>query len=161
VNSKRVRSVPAGKCRSSRPARSFCPVDAKTSAKLSTAESHVYVSSALAGRLETPLLSPGLEEGLIHFIYGRQLGSDEREHAPTSHQALRATEYLDPLAEGLPNIKEVYAELCQMTHRASDSLFCFAARHDRLVVRYTPGRQRDQGPAARSIVGSFCVWVAD
>ena len=102
------------------------------------ADSHVYVRLALAGTLERMLLSPELEEGLIHFIYGRQLHPEEKAQAPASHQALHSSEYLDALAEEVPNIKSVYRDLCQMTHTASDSLFCFATRHNRVAVSFHP-----------------------
>jgi hypothetical protein len=100
---------------------------------------HLAIAGALDGTLDKIFLAPELEEGLIHFISGRQLSREEKAYAPPSHQALHASQYLQDLAPDIPDIAAVYADLCQITHPASDSLYCFGVRHSRTVTSLEPG----------------------
>lgn len=96
------------------------------------------VSTSVSSRRRLLRVSPELEEGLIHFVYGRHLDREERDETPVSHKAMRPTEYLELIEEHMAEIKNVYALLCQITHPATHSLFCFAVRHDRTTVSFEP-----------------------
>jgi hypothetical protein len=80
-----------------------------------------YAYEAVHGRAEALVLAPDLEDDLIHFSHARKLGKGEG--APETHAAKAMKEYLTSLqgaASG--NLHDAYAELCNITHPAADSL---------------------------------------
>jgi hypothetical protein len=72
-------------------------------------------------RVDTIIASKDLEDRLIHFTHGRKL--DRRNSPDPVHVARQIREYLDTLkAVGVPDVHELYAELCSITHPAAESV---------------------------------------
>lgn len=91
----------------------------------SISRDHGLIEAALAGRATTFLLAPELEDRLIHFVYGRKLGRDERSKVPSSHLALEPKDYRS--GAGLPldereAFQALYDELCGLCHPTAFSL---------------------------------------
>jgi hypothetical protein len=101
---------------------------------LASAFSHA--TKAVRGKLNTLLVAPVLETNLIHFSHGRKLPKGE-EPLHEGHIAKTMQEYLNALAEGSTGgpIHECYAELCNITHPAADSvLYLLEKREDDAIV---------------------------
>jgi hypothetical protein len=76
---------------------------------------------AVRVRLSSIVLAPKLEQDLIHFSHGRKLRRGEQ--APESHIAKTMQEYLNALEDGPTGpMHDGYAELCNITHPAADSV---------------------------------------
>src|SRR5206468_4460250 len=88
------------------------------------AEEFRNVRSAIAGRLDIPLLCRDLEDRLIHFQFARKPRPGE-PHLPV-HQAKPVKEYLDHLqGGGTGSVHECYSDLCAVTHPGAESLLWF------------------------------------
>lgn len=111
-------------------------VDAFYSLKLvplTLAELHVVVEEALSDRSNTVTTSSEVEDGLIHFLYGRRMLKGEV--APKSHVAETIDTYIkgtDP--EERFGLKALYAVLCQVTHPAAHSLAWMVDQDNDTVV---------------------------
>jgi len=89
------------------------------------AEHRIGITSALKGEQEQFGIAQELEDRLIHFIYGRKVGKDEREMTPSSHIALDPKEYRNAI--GLPDDKregfrQLYDDLCGISHPTAFSM---------------------------------------
>lgn len=71
------------------------------------------------------ILSSEVEDVLIHYIYGRKLSKEEKITCENSHNAEQVQTYLNSLEND--KTKELYSELCQVTHPSAYSLFPFFA----------------------------------
>jgi hypothetical protein len=83
--------------------------------------------TAMRGQLSAIVVAPKLEEDLIHFSHGRKLARSEQ--APDSHTAKTMQEYLNALERGPSGpMHDAYAELCNITHPAADSVLYLLER---------------------------------
>lgn len=100
--------------------------DSATSLKivpLTLAERYSEVKRALEGDLDYVLISPELENELIHFSHARHISRRERKNVSESHIARTTHTYLKVLSEGrVPNVEEVYRTVCDLTHPAASSV---------------------------------------
>src|SRR5262249_12755039 len=88
---------------------------------LTLAENHSEIEECLSGHATTIALSQELEDALIHFHYGRKAAKGEL--VPDTHKAASADTYLRAAdGAGRTNMKDLYAELCQVVHPAAQSL---------------------------------------
>jgi len=86
---------------------------------MTLAENYTAVQTALQGNLNAALVSPDVEDRLIHFVYARKLDKREQGTAPASHQALDPKDYRNGL--GLPDehrerFRQLYDDLCGVCH---------------------------------------------
>lgn len=85
------------------------------------AENHAGIKEMLSGRATSCAISQELEDMLIHFHYGRKTAKGEA--APDSHKAATADAYLRAAdGSGRTDMKNLYAELCQIVHPAAQSV---------------------------------------
>lgn len=88
-----------------------------------------YIDSALSGKMHSKhFIAPEMENRLIHYLYGRKLGKEERETTQMSHQALEPKDYRNAI--GLPDDerekwRQLYDELCGICHPTAFSLISF------------------------------------
>lgn len=74
-----------------------------------------------------------LEDRLIHYSHGRKLSKSEL--APESHRARHIRDYLEYLQKhGGETTQDFYAELCEVTHPAADSVWCMLRSADGLTI---------------------------
>ncbi|WP_155628648.1 hypothetical protein [Burkholderia stagnalis] len=79
------------------------------------------------------LLMGELEDGLIHYAYARRLHKGE-EHLP-HHGHKSNADYIEKFETfGVPGAKNLYAELCELTHPASSSVSCFYRESEDSIV---------------------------
>lgn len=125
-----------GFCASLRGLIEACADSFYTSGKICTplASNFGQIEKALNFKATGSLLSESIENELIHYTFGRKLSSDERRNTPESHKALNVIKYLDSLNE--PKIKELYSELCQVSHPSTMSLepFFYADEEHDLIL---------------------------
>lgn len=94
---------------------------------LMLAKNSRVISSALNGFRQQAVISRELENALIHFQFARKLKKDEKDTFPITHQAAPLAEYVSTLDEdNSKQCQNLYAELCQLVHPASQSLMWFA-----------------------------------
>ncbi len=74
----------------------------------------------LEKRGQQMVISTEMEERLIHFHYGRNIGKNEKE--PTGHRALRNRDYIDTIRKFDPGLEALYCELVEIVHPAKESL---------------------------------------
>jgi hypothetical protein len=87
------------------------------------ASEHARIESALHGTGSVILIAKELEDRLIHFLYARKLDGNELKSVPETHRALRTWQYNTIFEQaGVPNVKVLYSDLCQLTHPAAHSL---------------------------------------
>ncbi len=107
---------------------------------LSLGQNRSLIESALGGSMGDKAFEiVGLEDRLIHFIYGRKVSKPERDLVPESHIALDPKDYRN--AVGLPireTFKQLYDELCGICHPTAFSLAFFWQREGGLVRLITP-----------------------
>jgi hypothetical protein len=93
---------------------------------LTLAEHHVMIRAALSGTTTRFALSEELENALLHFQFARRL--TKGNPAPESHKAFTADIYLRAAdGPGRTNMKDLYAELCEVVHPAATSLLWMAS----------------------------------
>jgi len=96
------------------------------------AEFSATIAQAVAGRLERPVVSPRLEDLLLHFTHARKSKGDELDAVL---RAKTVAQYLSDLKEADPEIGEVYAALCEIVHAGATSVLAYSiATEDRDVV---------------------------
>lgn len=78
------------------------------------------IKAALDGKMNCIFLSNELESKLLHFQYA----SKDKEQ-PKDKRALTSTEYINSFDLDKIGIKQLYSELCEITHPASRSVNCF------------------------------------
>ncbi len=88
---------------------------------LTLADNHARIKEMLSGRAASFATSQELEDMLIHFHYARKPAKGEA--MPDSHRAATADAYLRA-ADGTSrtDMKDLYAELCQVVHPAAQSV---------------------------------------
>jgi len=79
-----------------------------------------HVQLALTENADKLLTCGEVEDELIHYTHARKLHATEKGVAPPSHRAKNVTDYLDTFKN--PSIKELYGELCQVSHPSAMSL---------------------------------------
>lgn len=92
------------------------------------ADHRVEIESALEGKLQALCTCEDLENRLIHYVYARKVGKDQRDLIPNAYLALEPKDYRN--AEGLPesareSFRNLYDELCGVCHPTSYSLASF------------------------------------
>lgn len=108
------------------------------------AQDRTRIESALTGRLASAVfLNPEFEERLIHFVYARKVGKEQRETAPTSHIALEPKDYRNAI--GLPEeqrevFRQLYDHLCGICHPTAFSLVPFWEQIGDNSIRIRSGR---------------------
>ncbi|MBI4465387.1 MAG: hypothetical protein HY647_11840 [Acidobacteria bacterium] len=89
------------------------------------ARDHMMIRSALEGSLQKHFVCKELEDRLIHFVYGRKVGKNDKVLTPESHLALEPRDYRNAigLSEGdREGFRELYDELCGACHPTAFSL---------------------------------------
>ena len=87
------------------------------------------INLALSGRLEVPQWGEELENKLIHFSHAR--GRMAAVPPPPGLQAKTTKNYLDSLSRSsIDGVESCYAELCELTHPAADSVLAFLGSQD-------------------------------
>jgi len=87
------------------------------------------IQRAIRGELEGALLSSELEDKLIHFACARRPAKGET--VPDAHRAKSASDYNSVLeSQGSKRIAELYKMLCELTHPAASSVYCFIRQLD-------------------------------
>jgi hypothetical protein len=108
------------------------------------AQDRTRIESALTGRLaNADFRNPEFEERLIHFVYARKVGKEQRETAPTSHIALEPKDYRNAI--GLPEeqrevFRLLYDHLCGICHPTAFSLLPFWEQIGENCIRIRSGR---------------------
>lgn len=82
---------------------------------------------ALSGKVESgAICCTELEDTLIHFTHGRKV--EKMEDVPASHRAKTMQQYIATLeASGSNRFRDLYRELCEITHPAAYTVHFFAA----------------------------------
>jgi hypothetical protein len=86
---------------------------------MTLADNYTGVQTALQGNLNGALVSPEVEDLLIHFVYARKLTKQDQGAAPASHQALDPKDYRNGLnlpAEHRERFRQLYDDLCGVCH---------------------------------------------
>lgn len=91
------------------------------------AQNFSHIRTALCGETLVPLFAQALEDDLIHYIFARKLSGNEKKSSPPSHSAKQVQEYLDCIKD--EPVRELYAELCQVSHPSTMSLQPFMLEH--------------------------------
>jgi hypothetical protein len=79
-----------------------------------------------------------LESLLIHYAYAKRW--DKGEEPPPHHRNRSNSEYISCLKSfGVSGLPELYSELCQLTHPASPSVFCFVDEEEKELT-FNPNR---------------------
>lgn len=86
------------------------------------------IEKALNGHAKKVLLSKGIENELIHYIFARKLTKAEKSNSPPSHDAKQVRAYLDAIKD--QSVLDLYAELCQVSHPSQVSLVPFLLSTD-------------------------------
>ena len=109
------------------------------------AEYHRGIRTCLSGQERKLTVYPELENMMIHFTHARRLRPSEKNTAPPSHKAKRTHEYISDLAAyGIPEVPELYGELCEVSHPASDSVsYIFSPGEKEGAFRVNPRRDRE------------------
>lgn len=81
------------------------------------------IEVALNGKAKKALLCESLEDDLIHYIFARKLTKAEKDNVPTSHYVKPVAVYLESVQD--QGIRDLYAELCQVSHPSLVSLVPF------------------------------------
>lgn len=98
--------------------------EALNSVVTTLADSHVVIRAAVAGKLGTITLNGELEDSLIHFSHARKT---KEKDVPDSHRAKTAKDYLNSFdSSEQASIAGCYSHLCELTHPAAASVFCYA-----------------------------------
>ena len=104
------------------------------------------LDGCLAGRCDGILNATPLEDLLIHFTQARMLDKDEKRSVPKSHEAQSAAGYAREVeGAGLKGAKQLYDQLCRVTHPAKASIdfmydrdssgkFCVSLSNDRRAM---------------------------
>ena len=103
----------------------------------------VYFRSALQGSFtQGVLLCEDLENILIHYSHGRKQARSST--APDSHFAKTSQEYLRSLdGDSCTHVRNLYAELCEVTHPAERTVSIFVARESETSKEYRIVRDMD------------------
>ena len=111
---------------------------------LALARNFQVISAALDGfKQEALIISKELEDALIHFQFARKLTKNEKDFYPITHQSKLLTDYVNALDEGsTKHCQDLYAELCQLVHPASQSMMWFAEGNNN-GLSLTPGDDRE------------------
>ncbi|TGK54259.1 hypothetical protein [Leptospira bouyouniensis] len=106
-----------------------------------TLATHFYsINLALKGELTNPFYLKDLEDDLIHYTHARKLKGNEKKQLPDYYNAKQTTEYLNEIKDGNESIIDLYSELCQISHPASNSLNSFLFEEDgKLVLHNSEG----------------------
>jgi len=92
------------------------------------ADNRAEIELAVQGKLQAVSACEDLENRLIHYVYARKVGKEQRDLTPNSHLALEPRDYRN--AEGLPEtaregFRKLYDELCGICHPTAYSLALF------------------------------------
>jgi len=95
------------------------------------------IFEAVHGRSRDLTVSPELEDALIHFSHARRVSKGEQ--APETHLARQMKEYITRLqgAESGP-FHDAYADLCNITHPAADSILYLLEKGQDGFIRFQP-----------------------
>lgn len=97
---------------------------------LTLAQRRDLVNQCLSGSRNDQLYGcKDLEEAMFHFTLARRLRREEKRLVPPSHEAKTTAEYLGFLQRAeVSGTKELYGELCQLSHpTASSVLYMFSS----------------------------------
>jgi len=86
------------------------------------------IEKALNGKAKKVLLSEGIENELIHYIFARKLTAAEKRRFHPSHDAKQARAYLDSVQDQA--VLNLHLELCQVSHPSQVSLVPFLLSTD-------------------------------
>ncbi len=95
---------------------------------MTLADNYTNIQTALQGKLNGALVSPEVEDLLIHFVYARKLTKLDQGPITASHQALEPKGYrngLDLPAEHRKRFGQIYDDLCGFCHPTAIGLIPF------------------------------------
>ncbi|WP_413494052.1 hypothetical protein [Shewanella baltica] len=106
---------------------------------LASSFKYIYIALNYPKDLKNGLLNfESLENLLIHYAYAKHWKRGEQP--PLHHQNKSNTEYIKCLESfDVPGLSDLYSELCQLTHPASPSVFCFIDETDNDLT-FNPNR---------------------
>jgi hypothetical protein len=114
-------------------------LDALEQVAVTVADGFAYIQDAVNGVAEKAVLSPDLENMLIHFAFARR--PTKGESVPPAHVAKSAADYNARIERtGSKRVAEMYKVLCEVTHPAGASVYCFIRQLDRDHEMLDPNR---------------------
>jgi hypothetical protein len=81
------------------------------------------ITTALRAEASKIYLAEGVEQALMHYVFGRKLSTQEKSTSEALHNARHVQEYLESI--GNPAVTELYSDLCQVSHPSMMSLVPF------------------------------------
>lgn len=120
---------------------------------LESSSKYMYVALNYPKDIHNGFLNfESLEKLLIHYAYAKHW--KRGDEPPPHHRNKPNAEYIWCLEDfGVPRLSDLYAELCQLTHPASPSVFCFVdetgedltfnPNRDSLVIKDILNRYQD------------------
>ena len=120
---------------------------------LTLAENFANIESALLEKVSTKefFSSKELEDILIHFSHARFI--KKGENFPDSHNAKRMSDYIKKMENQNSDVTigDCYYELCESTHPASQSVYCFTEVKNEVSQKYAISQTSD-----KEFIESFC-----
>lgn len=106
---------------------------------LESAYKYIYIALNYPKDIQNGWLSfESIENLLIHYAYAKHW--KKGEVPPLHHQNRSNTEYIRCLESfGVSSLLDLYSELCQLTHPASPSVFCFVDEKEKNLT-FNPNR---------------------
>jgi hypothetical protein len=108
-------------------------------ASLESSCKYIYIALNYPKDLQSEFINfESLENLLIHYAYAKRW--NKGEDPPPQHRNRSNSEYIQCLEIfGVSGLSELYSELCQLTHPASPSVFCFVDEKERELI-FNPNR---------------------
>lgn len=104
------------------------------------ADNHHIIMKAVHGDLHDVYQSKELEDRLIHFTHARR--TSKGDDAPETHKAKTGSEYMAKVQVDAPEVKDLYARLCDITHPGATSVLSYSAwNEDGTSVYFLPSRE--------------------
>lgn len=95
---------------------------------------YLYLVFSGSSRVSKIMIAPKeLEDRLIHYTYARKW---PKNSTPYPHHVNKTNaEYIEKFEKfGVPGAKQLYSELCELTHPAAASVWCFLREFDDSIV---------------------------
>lgn len=103
--------------------------DALAEIPLTLATISASIFAALSGRLDVDVVSPELEDKLIHFAYAKKFRA--KDSIPDKYRAKTAAEYVAEFKWfNTPEVVDLYSSLCEYVHPAASSVHMFLDESD-------------------------------
>lgn len=119
--------------------------DALSGVPITLAENFEKIEEMITEKRNTTsmIIAEDLENTLIHFSHARKI--NKTDNFPDSHKAKTMRDYISSLeSNGSNAIGDCYAELCQSTHPAGQSVYAFTETLDSKTEKFTLCQTRDK-----------------